>query len=177
MSGLLPAIAAVVQAVMAFVVALQGKTVSAAFTAAIQKWQQNVATEIANAQGILVALKQNVSTSLISQFQVVMQAVLSEFNSLLTGVDITDSSTIAKLTEFVGLGIAAINAILALIPLALSKLQSGASQEELKHYDNLAANATKTAVATMKETYVAILAEHTTNADVNAALDGLPRSI
>lgn len=176
-SGMLPAIAAVCSAAVAFVSALQGKTVSAAFTAAVKKWQSNIASEISNAQALIASIKQGATTTLISQFQSVMQGVLSEFNSILAGMDITDSATVAKFTQFVGLGIAAINAVLALIPLALTKLQAKAPKDELKHYDALAGKTTQSAVNLMKETYAAILAEPTANPDVNAALDQLPRSI
>ena len=176
-SGLLPSIAAVVNAIVAFAAALQGKTVSSATYAAIQKWQQNVATEIANAEAILASLKQSATTTLIGEFQAVMQSVLQQFTSILSGVDVTDASTLAKLTQFVGLAVAAINAVLALIPLVVAKLASNPSVAELKHYDKLAAKATKATLDTLKETYVAIVDEHTVNTDVNAALDALPRSI
>jgi hypothetical protein len=175
--ALLPSLAAVVNAIVAFAAALQGKTVSPAFLAAVQKWQQNVATEITNAEAIIAALKQSASASVISQLQVVMQSVLSQFQSILNGLDVTDASTIAKLTQFVGLGIAAVNAILALLPLAMQKLAANPSAEELKHYDKLGASLTTQAENTMKETYVAIITEHTASADVNTALDALPRSI
>ena len=175
--ALLPSIGAVVNAIVAFVAALQGKTVSASFLAAVQKWQQNVATEITNAQAIIAALKQSATSTVIAQLQVVMQSILTQFTSILSGANITDSATVAKFTQFVGLGIAAVNAVLALLPLAMIKLDSKPSTEELKHYDKVAAKATQQAVATMKETYVAIISEHTVNADVNGALDALPRSI
>lgn len=175
--GLLPSIQAVVTAIVAFIAALQGKTVSSATNAAIQKWQQNVATEIANAQTIIAAIKQGATPTLLSEFQAVMQSVLQQFNSILAGVDVTDPSTVAKLTQFVGLGVAALNAILALIPMAVQKLNAKASVEELKHYDKLGAKSTTQALTTMKETYAAILTEHTVNPDVNTALDGLPKAI
>lgn len=176
-NGMLPSIAAVVNAIVAFVVALQGKTVSAEVAAAIKKWQGNVASEIANAQAIIAEIQKNSSAGLIAQFQAAMQAVLSEFNSILAGVAITDSATVAKLTQFVGLGIAAINAVLALIPMALHKLETDAPVSELKHYDKLAASSVKNADHVLKETYEAIIAQKTDNADVNAALDSLPHSI
>lgn len=176
-SGLLPGIVAVVNAVLAFVTALEGKTVSADVTAAIQKWQANVAAEIQNAQSIIAAYQQNASTGLLSQFQAVMQAIINDLNSILSGLAITDSATVAKITQFVALAVAAANAVLALIPMAIQKLQSGASAEELKHYDKLGATAVGNAVKTMKETYVAIVQEKTTNNDVNTALDALPPSI
>lgn len=177
-SAMLPAISAVVSAIVSFVSALEGKTVSAQFVAAVQKWQQNIATEIANAQGIITALQQNTSTTLISQFQAVMNAISSEFQSILNAADVTDTATVAKLTQFLGLGIAAINAVLALIPAVLSTLNKPAhTSEELASFDRLGAKATNDGLKTMKETYTAIKDEHTTNADVNAALYALPGQI
>jgi hypothetical protein len=176
-NALLPSLGAVVAAVLSFIAALQGKTVSAATYAAIQKWQGNLTTSITDVEAIVASIKKSATTALLAQFQAAMQAVLQQFNSLLGTVDITDSATIAKLTQFLALGVAAINAILALIPMAIAKLKAKASAEELKLYDNLSASAIKSAESTMRETYVAIVMEHTANADVNAALDALPRSI
>jgi ribosomal protein S13 len=176
-SGMLPTLAGIASAIVSFVLALEGKTVSSSFTAAVKKWQQNVATEIANAQTIIAALKQNATSTGMSQFQTVMQGVLNEFNSILSGVDITDSATVAKLTQLVGLGVAAANAILAFIPLALSKLVAKTSAEEMKHYDEVAASTTRAAENTIRETYVTIVTQHTVNADVNSALDSLPKSL
>lgn len=174
-SGLLPSIAAVVNAILAFATALEGKTVSADVTAAIQKWQQNIASEIAAAQAIIAQVQANATSSLLAQFQAAMQGIVSQLNSILTGVDITDSSTVAKITQLVGLAVAAANAVLALVPVAISKLN--APPAELEAYDKLGTNAVNNAVKTMKETYVAIVEEYTPNTDVNAALDALPRSI
>jgi hypothetical protein len=176
-SALLPTIGAVVNAIVAFVAALSGKTVSASTTAAIQKWAANVSTEISNAETLIAAAKQSAGTSILGEIQAVMESILSQFNSILSGVDVTDSSTIAKLTQFVALGVAAINAVLSLIPMAMEKIDAGASEDELKQYDKLGANAVKNATKTMRETYAAILSEHTPSADVNAALDSLPKSI
>jgi hypothetical protein len=92
-------------------------------------------------------------------------------------LSITDSSTVSKITQLVGLAIAAANAIIALIPLAINRLNSGADEHELQAADKLATSAVNQSLTVMKETYVAIVTEHTTNAEVNAALDILPRTI
>jgi hypothetical protein len=177
-SAMLPAISAVVSAIAAFVGSLQGKTISANFYAAVQKWQQNISTEIANVQNIIAQLKAQTTPTLISDLQTAMSAISSEFQSILNAADVTDTATVAKLTQFLGLGIAAINAVLALIPSVLSALNKPQpSQKELAQYDKLGAHATTAALKTMQETYAVILTEHTDNADVNAALDALPRSI
>jgi hypothetical protein len=176
-STLLPTIGAVVNAIVAFVAALEGKTVSASTLAAVQKWETNVMTEINAAEALIAAAKQSAGPSIIAEIQAAMQSILSQFNSILSGVDVTDSSTIAKLTQFVALGVAAINAVLSLIPMALAKIKAGAPEDELRQYDRLGADAVKNATKTMRETYAAIRSEHTPSADVNAALDSLPKSI
>jgi hypothetical protein len=176
-SGLLPSLGAIVNAIVAFVAALQGKTISPAFATAVQKWQQNISTEITAAENIIASLKQGTNTTLIGQFQAVMQSILSQFNSILTGADIADSSTVAKLTQFLGLGIAAINAVLAFIPMVVAKLNANAPKAELAHYDAVAASVTKMTLKGVKDTYVGIRSQHTDNVDVNAALDALPKSI
>lgn len=176
-SGLLPGILGVVDAVVAFVGSLEGKTVSPATYSTIQKWQQNIATEIANAQTIIASIKQQATAGLLTQFQTAMQAVVQQFNSILSGVDVTDSATVAKLTQFLALGVAAVQAVLALVPMAAAKLAAHASDEEMQHYDKLAAKSTENAVKVMKETYADIVSEHTASADVNAALDALPKKL
>jgi hypothetical protein len=75
------------------------------------------------------------------------------------------------------LGIAAINAVLAFIPMVVAKLNANAPKAELAHYDAVAASVTKMTLKGVKDTYVGIQSEHTENVDVNAALDALPKSI
>jgi len=176
-SGMLPGILAVVNAVVSFVAALEGKTVPAGLTAAFQKWESNIASEIANVQSLINDLKQSSSTTILGQIQAVMQGIATNLNSILSGLSITDSSTVSKITQLVGLAIAAANAIIALIPLAINRLNSGADEHELQAADKLATSAVNQSLTVMKETYVAIVTEHTTNAEVNAALDILPRTI
>jgi hypothetical protein len=176
-NGLLPSIAALVTSVLSFVSALEGKTVSAAMVSTIQKWQENVATEIKNAEAILAAYNQSEGSSYLRQLQTVMQAVLTQFQGILQGIDITDSATVSKLTQFVGLGIAAINAVISLIPIAVRKLDSVTPIGELRAYDKFAATVTVKSAQVVRETYASIVEEPTESDDVNAALNSLPRSI
>jgi hypothetical protein len=176
-SGLLPGILAVVNAAVSFIFALEGKTVPAGLTAAFQKWQQNIATEIQNVQALIADFKKSSSTGLLSQIEAVMQGIVSQLTGILSGLGITDNATVSKITQLVGLAVAAAQAIVALIPVAISKMNSGLSRAELEREDRIAANVVETTLKTMKDTYVAIVTEPTTNADVNAALSSLPQSI
>lgn len=176
-SSLLPTILGIAEAIVSFVSGLEGKTVPAGTTAAMQKWEQNLANLITNVQSIIAQIKQSATQTLIGELQTGMAAVQTSFSSLLASFNVTDSATVSKLTEFVNLGIAAVNAVLAFIPMVVSALDKKFSDAELKHYDQIAAKATQNAANTIKETYVAIVDEHTVNADVNTALDALPRTI
>jgi hypothetical protein len=176
-NGMLPGIESVVAAIVSFVVALEGKTVSPATVLKIQQWEADVSTQITNAQNIIAQYQAAASTGLLSQLQAVMQGIMTSLNSILTGLNITDSTTVAKITQFLALGVAAVSAVLALIPMAMTKLDSKASNAELLQYDKLGANAMNNVTKTMKETYAAIIQEKTSNLDVNAALDSLPKSI
>lgn len=180
-SGLLPAISAIVNAVVAFIAQLEGKTVSADVYAAIEKWQANIASELSNVSTILADIQKAATSGLIAQLQGGMQVVLTEFNSILSGLDITDSDTVAKLTQFVSLGIAAVNAVLALIPAitaVMAKVEAGSLPKSvLAKADAIGGSLVKVTLNTVKETYATILSSYTDNAEVNAALDTLPRSI
>lgn len=174
-SGLLPGILAAVNAVVAFVAALEGKTVPAGLAAKFQQWETNIANLVSQAQAIVAQIQQNATATVLQQFQGVMSAITSNLGSILTDLNVTDSSTVAKITGFVQLAIAAASAVLSLIPMAISKL--GAPQAELRHYDAMGASAVNGAVKVMKETYHAIVTTPTENEEVNAALTTLPQSI
>jgi len=174
-NGMLPAILAAVEAAVSFVAALEGKTVPVGLTAKFQQWEQNVASLIATAQQIVTQIKSNSTATLLQQFQGVVQSLVGSLGTILADLNVTDNATVAKITGFVQLAVAAASAILALIPMAISKL--GAPAAELKHYDAMGASAVTNAVKVMKETYVAIVTTPTENADVNAALKELPQSI
>lgn len=176
-SALLPALEAAVGAAISFVLALEGKTVPPAVAAAIKKIGDDIATEISNVQALIAAYKSSASTGLLSQIQAVFNAIGANLASILTGLNVTDSSTVSKITQLVALATAAVQAILALVPMVIVKLESGASPEELGREDKIASAAVQVTTKTLKETYVSIVSEYTENPDVNAALDSLPRSI
>lgn len=176
-SGLLPSIAAIANTVLAFIAGLQGKTVSPATQSAIQKWQANVAQLVSDAQTLITQIQQNASATLISQLQTAMTTISGEFNSILSSVDITDSATVAKLTQFLSLGIAAVNAVLAFIPMVAAKLAAKAPMEELRHYDAIAGGATMSSLKVVKETYKAIVETPTGEPEVDAVLGTLPAEL
>lgn len=176
-SGLLPALESVVSAAIAFVLALEGKTVPASVSAAIQKIGADIQAQIANVQTLIADYKNAASTGLLSQIQAVFQGIIDNLGSILTAFQVSDTATVSKLTQLVGLAVAAAQAIVALIPMVINKMASGASHAELEADDKLAAVSVGNFQKGLKEGYVHVVTEPTANADVNAALDSLPRSI
>jgi hypothetical protein len=176
-SAMLPAIEAVVSAILALVMSLEGKTVPAGFVATVQKIESDIQGEIANIQQLVAAYKAAASTGIISQIQAVFQAILANIQSILNDSSITDSSTVSKIAQFVGLGVAAIQAVLAFFPVASAKMLGNASKEELKSLDKQASTAINGAHKQMQTQYVAIVTTTTSSADVNAALKTLPQTL
>ena len=176
-SALLPALEAAVSAVVAFVVALEGKTVPPAVTAAIQKIGSDVGTEIANVQQLIAAFKAQASSGLLAQIQAVFQAIISNLGNILTGLNVTDSSTVAKITSLVGLAVAAAQAIIGLIPMAIQKMDSGAPEAELRHYDAVASVSVNNTHKALQEAYIVTVTTMTENPDVDSALAALPQTL
>jgi hypothetical protein len=177
-SGLLPALAAAVEAAVSFVASLEGKTVSPTLSAAVQKWAANVAGLITNLQNIISAAQGAATTSVIAAIQAAMQAISSAMSSILSEFNVTDSATVSKFTSLVGLGIALVETILGLIPVAQAKLaaieKAGASKEQLAAEDKEVSTHLKNAHKAMQEAFVVIRTSPTANPDVNAALLELP---
>jgi hypothetical protein len=175
--SLLPGIVAVINAVFVFAAALLGKTVSQEVFDAIQGWRDSLLDQLANAKEILAAIKNDAQAVLLKQFLAVMEAIREQLQSILQGLAISDSVTLTKITQLVGLAIAAVRAIDALIPVAVTKLEEHASDKELEQYDALAAKGTSEAVRAMREAYSHIRLEQTKNPEVNAALEAMPETL
>lgn len=176
-SALLPTLETVVSAAISFVVALEGKTVPASVSSAIQKIGADIAAQIANVQTLIADYKAAATTGLLSQIQAVFQGIVDNLGSILSAFQVSDTTTVGKLTQLVGLAVAAAQAILALIPLVAAKIASGASRAELEAEDKLAASNVKQVENGLKTAYIQVISEPTTNADVNQALNSLPRSV
>lgn len=178
-SALLPALATAVDAVAEFVVALEGKTLSSAFVAGVQKVVSDIQTEITNLQTIIASVSGTVTASVTQQIQTVLQAIVANLGSILSGADITDSSTVTKLTQLIGIGVSAVQAILALIPVLLARLTAtpAPDEAELHQADQLAAGSLKHVHDGLREAYKTVRDTPTTSADVNTALAALPTGL
>jgi hypothetical protein len=82
-----------------------------------------------------------------------------------------------KIAELVALGIAAVQAILAIIPVAQTKLAEKPSDAHLAAFDKATANSLKNTHKAMQSAYKAILSDATENVDVNKALEALPQTL
>jgi hypothetical protein len=176
-STMLPAIELAVSAILSLVMALEGKTVPAGFVATVQKIEADISGEIANIQQLVAAYKANASAGVIAQIQAVFQAVLANIQSILNDSSITDSTTVTKIAQFVGLAVAAIQTILSFFPAATAKMLAHASAADMKLLDKQAADAIDAAHKKMQSNYVTVVTATTPSADVNAALKTLPKTL
>lgn len=176
-SALLPALDIAVGAALSFVLALEGKTVPAAVSAAVQKVFSDVTAQVANVKTLIADYQGAASTGLLSQIQAVFQGIVSNLNNILSAFSVTDSATVTKFTQLVTLCVSAVTAILGVIPIVNAKLASGAPAQQLEAEDKEAAVHIKTAEKMYKEAYHVIVTTPTDDADVNAALAALPQNV
>jgi hypothetical protein len=173
--ALMPAISAAVSALFAFIGALTGKTIPPSVTAFVQKVEADVSTELTNVSNILSTITANASQTVLQQIEAVFNSIVSNLNSILAGLNVTDTSTIGKITNLVGLAIAAIEAVLTLLPLAM-KAES-LSEAEQVHADKAATTSIKNTHKVLQSTYHIVVTTPTENVDVNTALAALPQTL
>lgn len=177
LQGLIPTIEGIVSAAVAFIAALEGKTVSATFNAKVQQWGTQVSDLLTQLSSLVASAAKTATTTIITQIQSVMAQLSTSLGSILQDSDVTDPSTVSKIEEFVQLAIAAVNAVLAVIPVALARIKAGATQEELQVVDGDAKNTINQAHDLAKKTYHVIVTQQTPQIDVNSALGKLPQNI
>lgn len=173
--ALMPAIQAAITAVFSLIGALEGKTIPASVTAAVQKIEADVSASLQNAATLLAAITSNASATVLQQIEAAFQAVVSNMSSILSGLSITDSATVAKITNLVGLAIAAVEAVLALIPLATKA--ASLSEAEQIHADKAATSSIKNTHKVLQHTYHEVVTTPTESVDVNTALAALPQTL
>jgi hypothetical protein len=174
-SGLVPVLNAAVSAILSFVLALQGKTVTAEQTAAIQRVTNDVNTQLTNLEKILAAAA-GAGTAIASQISAIMNSVVQNLQSILAGFSVSDPSTTSKITQLVNLAIVAAQAILSLLPL-LGTASVVHDKAQLESLDKIATASVNHAKLGIQEAYKVVIETHTVNADVKTALDSLPRSL
>lgn len=185
-SSLWPAIEAAVTAAFAFITSV--KTLPASVLATVQKIEADVQTALQNASALLTELASNTTATTIQKFQEVLQFILQNFNSILIAINVSDPATVSTATKLVGLAVAAIEAVLAIIPLLMPKLKAleageKVSDAELKAADQHATSSIKNIHKVLKSDYHTVvtcadLPNHTTgNPVVDEALWALPQTL
>jgi hypothetical protein len=173
--GLMPAISAAISALFSFISALEGKTIPASVQETVQKIEAAITASLQNVQTILATIKQNASASVLAQIEGAFQAIVTNLNSILSGLNVTDPSTVGKVTNLVELAVAAVEAVLALLPLAS---KSGALNDiELEHADKAATVSIKNTHKVLQHTYHNVVSTDTESAEVNEALAALPQQL
>jgi hypothetical protein len=173
--ALMPAINVAVTAIFSLIAALEGKTVPASVTAFWQKLQADISTELTNVQAILSTISANASSTVLQQIEAVFQAITSNLNSILAGLNVTDNSTVTKITNLVEIAVAAVEAVLALIPLAMHA--SVLDDAQKLHADKAATSSINNTHKLLQSEYHSIVTTPTANGDVNLALAALPQTL
>jgi hypothetical protein len=174
--AMLPAVSAAVSAILAFAMSLEGKTVPASVTATIQKIVDDVQVELQNLS-LLVASAQSGGATVLSQISAVLNSVLTNLGSILSGLSISDSATLQKITEIVGLAVAAVQAVLGIIPLAQKKMAESPSEAHLASFDKAVSSSIKNTHKAMQQAYHIVVTTPTDNTVVNEALAALPQQL
>jgi len=167
--SLIPAIASALSGLISFILSLEGKTVPASVSAAIQKIVTDIQTELGNVQTLINNVTAG-GTTVLGQIDAALNSIMANLKSILAGLSISDSSTLQKITEWVGLAITAVEAILAIVPLAQKELAVEHSQKELAAFDHKLSASLKNTHKTMQSQYQEIVSTMTGEADVDAAL-------
>lgn len=177
--GLVPLISSGVSAILSFVLALQGKTLTAEQAGGIQKIAGDVNTQLTNLGTLLNDAAQNATAGIVSQIQAVLSGITANLQSILTGFNVTDPATTSKLTEFVQLAIAAVGAVLTVVSGVgiLLPHASSMSQQALENSDKAAAASLAHAKQSLQEAYQVTRNTPTASAEVNEALLATPENL
>lgn len=156
-----PALVAAAQAALtaigAFIAALSGISDSAKAT--VQKVINDAITQLGNSVAILKAAAGNVTAGVIAQIEAILQAILPMVQQILSGLSITNPTTLGKLTNIINLAIAAIEAVLALLPavkVALPRLAT-MTDDEKEAVDATVTKQIKAAHKALQKNYQAAL--------------------
>jgi len=175
--ALMPAINAAISAVFAFIAALEGKVIPENVMAAIQKIQDDISASLTNLSTLIADATANASATVVQEIEAVANSIVSNLNSILSGLSVTDPSTIGKITNLVGLAVAALEAILAILPLAMKAFSTTMSAKELESADKSLAHNFKATHKAIKDAYHVTVSTPTVNPEVNLALATLPSQL
>lgn len=179
LSALLPSILALATAIVNFLKGLNPSLVPDTVLANVQKIVGDIGTEITNAQDAIAAYTQSTATAVIGKLQSVFQSILSDLSSILSGLNITDSTTLAKVTALVGIAVAAVQAALGMIPLISSVTAnlSKYSEHDLKALDDQAKAHFDDFRKGLRQAYHVWVTTPTSNPDVNTVLGAMPQQL
>lgn len=180
-SAMIPSIETLTSAIIAFIVGLEGKTVSAATAAFVQKVGNDIQAEILNAQTLIAAYKSSPSTTSLGKISEVFSAIVASLGSILSNANVTDVSTVSKIQQLVGLAVAAIQAVLGMIPLVINATEKYAQKKidaaDVRHADGAAASLISNRHQELTEGYKLIRDTPSGSAEVDAVLATLPATI
>jgi hypothetical protein len=172
----MPAISAAISAIFSFILALEGKTIPPTSSDFVKKIQAEITAGLAAVSQILSTIAQNAGQPVLQQIEAAFQSIVTNLNSLLAGLNVTDNPTITKIEKFIEIAVAAIEAVLVLIPLAAVKVK-GLSIVQEQRADKAATLSIKNAHKVLQADYHEAVTTQTQSVDVNEALAALPQTL
>ena len=146
--------------------------------ALVQKIIADVIAQLGNSVSILQAAAGNVTSGVIAEIEAILQAVLPMVQQILQALSINNPTTLGKLTNLVNLAIAAIEAVLALLPtvkVALPRLAT-MSDDEKEVLDEAVTKQIKAAHKTIRVRYKAAQ-QMTGDPDTDEAIVVMKRAV
>jgi hypothetical protein len=168
-NALWPAITTAVTAIFSFLTNLSISNPT------LLKIQQDVEAALTEGKTILAELAQDTSTTVVAKFENVLNAIVQSLDQILTGVGVTDPTKLSTLEKLIALGVAALQAVLGILPLA-SKVGS-LNDLELAHADKAASTSLKLTHQVLQHSYHALVSTSTGDIATDEALAALPQQL
>jgi len=158
--------------IVGLVAALQGKNVSTAEMQAIQSAGSQAGADLQLMQSLITQYQTADTTAkagLLSQIQVAMGAVQSNLNGILPALHIKDAATQAKITAVIGIVLAEVQSLEAIVPLVNPGASTGMmamAAEQVKKHPPLTASE-------FVSSYNATMTAKTGNGELDHATSGM----
>jgi len=173
-NALWPAIKIAIDALFAFLMSVT--TLPPGSLATVQKIEADVKASLENATNLLDTLASSATATVTQEFKTALQFIMTNLQSILTGINVVDPGTVSTATKLIDAAIAAIEAILLFLPLLSSKMTKHASKEDLVAADKITSNGLSNAHKLLQHDYHAAV-QPTGDAAVDTALAPLPQTL
>lgn len=180
-SAMLPSIVTLVESIVSFALGLSGKTIAASTVTFIQGVASDIKGEITEVQSLIATYQSTPNATTLQKISAVFSAIVASLGTILSNVNITDAGTVSKITQLVGLAVAAVQAVIGLIPLVSTTMKKYADKsetaDEVEHADAQAASLVAHHHRLLQDGYHTWKTTPSGEAQVDAVLATLPDKI